>query len=82
MTVAPPLSRLHAHAYAGPPCPGRGLWAITVLTCPACGGMHQHRAGQVSALLSGRTERRCPVTGESYVLAPVRRRREAVRGAA
>ncbi|HEX6498989.1 MAG TPA: hypothetical protein VF054_08150 [Micromonosporaceae bacterium] len=69
----------HARAYAGPPCPGRGLWAITVLTCPHCRGMHQHRAGEAARLLAGRIRRCCPVTGLWYVLAPVQRRREAVR---
>ena len=73
---------LYARAYAGPPCPGRQLWAITVLRCPSCLGMHQHRVGQVSMLLSGRIDRRCPTTGELYRLAPVQRRREAVRNRA
>jgi hypothetical protein len=70
---------LYARAQAGPPCPGRQLWAVTVLRCPSCLGMHQHRVGQVSMLLSGRVDRRCPTTGELYRLAPVQRRREAVR---
>ena len=69
-----------ARAYAGPPCCGRTLWAITVLSCPACGGMHQHRAGLAARLLAGRVERACPVTGQAYVLRPVQRRREARRG--
>lgn len=68
-----------ARAYAGPPCAGRGLWAITVLACPHCRGMHQHRAGEAARLLAGRVQRCCPVTGRWYVLAPVQRRREAVR---
>lgn len=70
----------HGRAYAGPPCPGRGLWAITVLACPHCGGMHQHRSGQAARLLSGRITRLCPTTGRAYVLAPVQRRRDARRG--
>lgn len=69
----------HARAYAGPPCRGRSLWAVTVLTCPHCGGMHQHRVGAASRLLGGRVDRVCPVTGRSYRLAPVQRRREARR---
>lgn len=69
-----------ARANAGPPVRGRGLWAITVLTCPCCGALHQHRAGDPSALLRGRVVRSCPATGERYRLAPVRRWREARRG--
>lgn len=69
-----------ARANAGPPCRGRSLWAVTVLSCPCCGGMHQHRAGESSGLLSGRVVRACPATGERYRLAPVRRWREARRG--
>lgn len=69
----------HARAYAGPPCRGRSLWAVTVLTCPHCGGMHQHRVGAASRLLGGRVDRVCPVTGRVYLLAPVQRRREARR---
>jgi hypothetical protein len=42
--------------------------------------MHQHRAGLVDALLSGRLTRVCPTTGKPYTLAPVQRRREARRG--
>jgi hypothetical protein len=67
-------------AFAGPPCPGRRLWAITVLTCPLCGGMHTHRSGQTARLLSGRVVRRCPTNGQLYRLNPVQRRREARRG--
>lgn len=69
-----------ARANAGPPVRGRGMWAITVLACTCCGAMHQHRAGDPSALLHGRTVRTCPATGERYRLAPVRRWREARRG--
>lgn len=69
----------NARAYAGPPCPGRGSWAVTVLTCPVCGGMHQHRAFEAARLLAGRAVRRCPTTGKAYRLAPVQRRREARR---
>jgi hypothetical protein len=69
----------HARAYAGPPCRGRGLWAVTVLSCPWCRTMHQHRAGETARLLSGRLAKVCPVTGRPYRLAPVQRRREAVR---
>jgi len=68
-----------ARAQAGPPCRGRGLWLVVVLRCPHCYGMHQHRCGQVSRLLSGRVDRGCPVTGLGYRLSPVQRRREAVR---
>jgi hypothetical protein len=39
--------------------------------------MHQHRAGDPSALLHGKAVRRCPTTGELYRLSPVRRWREA-----
>jgi len=66
-----------ARAIAGPPCRGRSLWAVTVATCPRCGGMHQHRAGEATRLLSGRLVRLCPVTGRPYVLGPVQRQREA-----
>lgn len=66
-------------AYAGPPVPGRALWLACVLSCPLCGGMHAHRVGAVARLLSGRVVRRCPTTGRRYRLAPVQRRREAVR---
>ncbi len=67
----------HARAYAGPPCRGRGLWAITVLTCPHCRGMHQHRSGEVARLLSNRIDKTCPVTGLTYRLGPVQRRKQA-----
>jgi hypothetical protein len=66
-------------AYAGPPCRGRSLWCVTVLSCPLCGGMHQHRAGNARTLLSGKAMRSCPTTGKPYLLAPVQRRREARR---
>lgn len=70
-----------ARAYAGPPCPGRGLWAVTVLNCPHCSTMHQHRVGDADELLSGHAFRTCPTTGRLYRLTPVQRRREAVRRA-
>lgn len=79
-SVADRADMPHGRAHAGPPCPGRGLWAVTVLTCPHCTGMHQHRVGQAARLLSGRIIRVCPTTGRPYVLAPVQRRREARRG--
>jgi hypothetical protein len=78
-SVQPIADIPHGRAYAGPPVPGRGLWAVTVLTCPLCEGMHQHRAVEAARLLSGRAERRCPTTGRLYRLAPVQRRREARR---
>lgn len=53
----------HARAYAGPPCRDRRLWAVTVLSCPWCRTMHQHRAGETARLLSGRLAKVCPVTG-------------------
>lgn len=71
---------LSARAVAGPPVPGRRLWAISVLTCPHCTAMHQHRAGETALLLAGRVDRACPTTGKRYVLFPIHRRREAVRG--
>ena len=70
-----------ARAYAGPPVPGRTLWAVTVLTCCWCGAMHQHRVGEAAQLLSGRVVRSCPVWSRPYRLRPVQRRREAVRRA-
>lgn len=84
-TKGPPAYNLNnernptARAYAGPPCRGRGMWAVTVLTCPLCGGMHQHRVSEVARLLAGRVFRTCPVVGRLYRLAPVTRRREARR---
>jgi hypothetical protein len=68
-----------ARANAGPPVRGRSLWAITVLACPCCGGLHQHRGGDVTMLLRGRLVRTCPTSGERYRLSPVRRWREARR---
>jgi hypothetical protein len=71
-----PVSDLpHARANAGPPVPGRHMWAYTVLSCPRCGGMHQHRAGE-----PGRIVRSCPTTGRLYRLSPIKRWREARRG--
>jgi hypothetical protein len=75
-----PADNFTARAHAGPPVPGRRLWAVTVLSCPLCGAMHQHRAGMVARLLSGRLQRICPTTGRKYTLRPVQRRREARRG--
>lgn len=77
MGSALPLPR--GRAYVGPPVRGRRLWLAAVLTCPVCGGMHSHRAGDDRLLLSGRLARRCPVTGRAYQLAPVQRRAEARR---
>jgi len=74
------LSLPAGRTYAGPPCPGRRLWAAVVLTCPHCQGMHTHRAGQAARLLSGRVVKRCPVSGLPYTLRPVQRRKEARRG--
>lgn len=70
-----------ARAYGGPPVPGRQLWAVTVLTCPVCRAMHQHRVGEAARLLAGRVVRVCPVWGRPYRLRPVQRRKEAVRRA-
>jgi hypothetical protein len=69
-----------ARAYAGPPCRGRSLWLVVVLTCPRCGTAHTHRVGEAARLLSHRVEKCCPVTGQWYLLGPVQRRREARRG--
>lgn len=70
----------HARAYAGPPCRGRSLWLVMVLSCPHCGTAHVHRVGEAARLLAARVVRECPVTGRAYQLAPVQRRREARRG--
>lgn len=70
----------HARAYAGPPCRGRSLWLVMVLSCPHCGTAHVHRVGEASRLLAARVIRECPVTGRPYRLGPVQRRREARRG--
>lgn len=78
-SVTPRVEIPHARTQAGPPCRGRGLWSAVVLRCPWCLTLHVHRSGQVSRLLSGRVVRRCPVSGQQYVLSPVQRRREAVR---
>lgn len=68
-----------ARAHAMPPCPGRTMWAVAVLTCPLCGGGHTHRSGDASMILSGKLLRRCPTTGRLYRLGPVRRCNEARR---
>lgn len=70
----------HARAYAGPPCRGRRLWLVVVLTCPCCGTAHAHRVGETARLFSHRVDKACPVTGQWYRLGPVQRRREARRG--
>lgn len=70
----------HARAYAGPPCRGRRLWLVVVLTCPRCGTAHAHRVGETARLFSHRVDKACPVTGLWYRLGPVQRRREARRG--
>lgn len=75
----PPLPA--GRAYAGPPCCGRRLALVAVLTCPRCGAMHHHRAGDLRALLAGKVARTCPTTGQRYRLHPVQRRREARRRA-
>lgn len=67
-------------AYAGPPLEGRRMWAITVLRCPRCFALHQHRAVDSSLLLSGKAVRTCPATHRPYTLAPVERMLEARRG--
>lgn len=77
MGSALPLPR--GRAYVGPPVRGRRLWAVSVLRCPCCGGMHSHRSGDDSMLLAGKVARRCPVTGRPYQLTPVQRRAEARR---
>lgn len=79
LSVADHLDMPHGRALAGPPCPGRTLWAVTTPTCPRCGGMHQHRVGEAGRLLSGRIVKVCPTTGQPYRLGPVQRRREARR---
>jgi hypothetical protein len=81
--IVPPAADVpRARAYAGPPVPGRGLWAVTVLSCPICRAMHQHRVFESARLLAGRVTRCCPTTGRWYLLSPVQRRREARRAAA
>lgn len=67
----------HARAYAAPPCRGRSLWLVVVLTCPHCGTCHSHRVGEVARLLSNRVRKACPVTGHWYRLGPVQRRKQA-----
>lgn len=67
----------HARAYAAPPCRGRSLWLVVVLTCPHCGTSHSHRVGEVARLLSNRIAKCCPVTGLPYRLGPVQRRKQA-----
>ena len=73
--VAPRHDIPRARAYAGPPVRGRSLWAVTVLSCPCCRAMHQHRISE----LGKQIDKACPVTGEWYRLGPIQRRREAVR---
>jgi hypothetical protein len=67
----------HARAYAGPPCRGRSLWLVVVLTCPRCGTAHAHRVGETARLFSHRVDKCCPVTGLWYRLGPVQRRKQA-----
>ena len=45
-SVTDPPDLPHARAYAGPPCRGRRLWLVVVLTCPRCGTTHAHRVGE------------------------------------
>lgn len=68
-----------ARAAAAPPCPGRRLWVVWVGRCPWCTTGHVHRVGAAWRLLAGEVIRICPTTGRPYLLAPVRRQREAVR---
>lgn len=67
----------HARAYAAPPCRGRSLWLVMVLTCPRCGTAHAHRVGETARLFSRRVDKACPVTGLWYRLGPVQRRKQA-----
>lgn len=67
----------HARAYAAPPCRGRSLWLVVVLTCPRCGTAHAHRVGEIARLFSHRVDKACPVTGSWYRLGPVQRRKQA-----
>ncbi|GGR78500.1 hypothetical protein GCM10010169_23340 [Micromonospora fulviviridis] len=76
-SVADLLELPHARAYAAPPCRGRSLWLVVVLTCPHCGTSHSHRVGEVGRLLSNRITKCCPVTGLWYRLGPVQRRKQA-----
>jgi hypothetical protein len=78
--INPDQRTASARAQAVPPCAGRGLWLVIVLTCPGCGSGHAHRVGDVAMLLAGKVFKRCRVTGERYRLGPVQRRREARRG--
>ncbi|SCL40052.1 hypothetical protein [Micromonospora aurantiaca (nom. illeg.)] len=62
-----------ARAYVGRPCCGRTMWAVTVLNCPHCGGMHHHRAGSETRLMTRQVVKRCPSKGAPYRLRPVSR---------
>lgn len=68
-----------ARAYIAPPCPGRSLWLVVVLTCPLCRTAHTHRVRDADLLMAGRVVRFCPTVGKLYRIAAVQRRREAVR---
>ncbi|MER5608896.1 hypothetical protein ABT059_22825 [Micromonospora tulbaghiae] len=46
---------------------------MTVLNCPHCGGMHHHRAGSETRLMTRQVVKRCPSKGAPYRLRPVSR---------
>lgn len=77
VTVA--LDLRHGRAVAYPPLRGRTLWLVVCRQCPWCASGHAHRSGLTARLLSGRVTKLCPVWGKPYVVAPVRRGREAIR---
>jgi hypothetical protein len=79
LSIRPTDDIPRVRAYAAPPCPGRGLWLVVVLTCSHCGTAHSHRVGDHSRLLSGDIDKACPATGLWYRLAPVQRRNQARR---
>jgi hypothetical protein len=81
-SLPPVAALLHGRAAAYPPVVGRKLWLIVVSRCPWCGAGHAHRSGLTARLLSGRELKICPVWTKPYVLAPVRRGREARRPSA
>lgn len=61
-----------------PPVGDRKLYLVVVLRCCFCSGMHAHRSG-AEKLFGGQAFRKCPATGQSYLLLTGVRRNRQVR---
>lgn len=59
-------TRVGVAGLTAPPAPGRKLHLYIVRKCPFCSWPHVHRATE--AQLRAGVERRCPRTGQSYLL--------------